>query len=149
MPAHTKEIIMKILLAADGSPFTQKALAFVAGHKSLLGTGDEVVVVNVQAPVPGRVTTVLGSAEVAAYHAEESSKVLEPIKAFLEQNALRHRCLALIGSAVDEIIQAAKDEQVELIVMGTHGHGWIGRALMGSVAQRVVTDSVVPVLLVK
>ena len=140
---------MKILLAADGSPFTQKALAFVAGHKSLLGTGDEVVVVNVQAPVPGRVTTMLGSAEVAAYHAEESSKVLEPIKTFLQQNALRHRCLAVIGSAVDEIIQVAKNEQVELIVMGTHGHGWIGRALMGSVAQRVVVDSVVPVLLVK
>ena len=140
---------MKILLAADGSPFTQKALAFVAGHKSLLGTGDEVVVVNVQAPVPGRVTTMLGSAEVAAYHAEESSKVLEPIKTFLEQNALRHRCLAVIGSAVEEIIQTAKNEQVDLIVMGTHGHGWIGRALMGSVAQRVVVDSVVPVLLVK
>ena len=140
---------MKILLAADGSPFTQKALAFVAGHKSLLGTGDEMVVVNVQAPVPGRVTTMLGSGEVAAYHAEESSKVLEPIKTFLEQNALRHRCLAVIGSAVEAIIQTAKNEQVDLIVMGTHGHGWIGRALMGSVAQRVVVDSVVPVLLVK
>ena len=140
---------MKILLAADGSPFTQKALAFVAGHKSLLGVDDEMIVVNVQAPVPGRVTTMLGSAEVAAYHAEESSKVLEPIKAFLEQNALRHRCLAVIGSAAEEIIQAAKNEQVDLIVMGTHGHGWIGRALMGSVAQRVVVDSAVPVLLVK
>ena len=140
---------MKILLAVDGSPFTQKALTFIAGHKSLLGSDDEIVVLNVQAPVPGRVTTMLGSAEVAAYHAEESSKVLEPIKTFLQQNALRHRCLAVVGSAVEEIILAAKNERVELIVMGTHGHGWIGRALMGSVAQRVVTDSVIPILLVK
>ncbi len=36
-----------------------------------------------------------------------------------------------------------------MIVMGTHGHGLIGRALMGSVAQRVVTDAEIPVLLVK
>jgi hypothetical protein len=36
-----------------------------------------------------------------------------------------------------------------MIVMGTHGHGLLGRALMGSVAQRVVTDCSVPVLLVK
>ena len=36
-----------------------------------------------------------------------------------------------------------------MIVMGTHGHGLLGRAIMGSVAQRVVTDSDVPVLLVK
>ncbi|UUZ78599.1 universal stress protein [Polaromonas sp. P1(28)-13] len=33
--------------------------------------------------------------------------------------------------------------------MGTHGHGLLGRAIMGSVAQRVVTDSEIPVLLVK
>jgi nucleotide-binding universal stress UspA family protein len=36
-----------------------------------------------------------------------------------------------------------------MIVMGTHGHGLLGRAMMGSVAQRVVTDSPVPVLLVR
>lgn len=140
---------MKILLAADGSLFTQKALAFVARHKSLLGIDDEIVVVNVQAPVPGRVTTMLGSSEVAAYHAEEADKVLEPIKTFFEQNGLRYRCSAVTGSAVEEIIRAAKDERVDLIVMGTHGHGWIGRALLGSVAQRVVVDSAIPVLLVK
>jgi nucleotide-binding universal stress UspA family protein len=36
-----------------------------------------------------------------------------------------------------------------MVVMGTHGHGLLGRALMGSVAQRVVTESTVPVLLVR
>ena len=75
---------MKILLAADGSPFTQKALAFIVEHQSLLGKGNELYVVNVQSPVPGRVTTMLGSSEVAAYHAEEFAKVLTPIKAFLD-----------------------------------------------------------------
>jgi nucleotide-binding universal stress UspA family protein len=33
--------------------------------------------------------------------------------------------------------------------MGTHGYGVIGRALIGSVAQKVITDSDIPVLLVK
>jgi nucleotide-binding universal stress UspA family protein len=33
--------------------------------------------------------------------------------------------------------------------MGTHGHGLLGRAVMGSVAQRVLTESDAPVLLVK
>ncbi|HEY1230409.1 MAG TPA: universal stress protein [Ramlibacter sp.] len=36
-----------------------------------------------------------------------------------------------------------------MIVMGTHGYGMIGRALMGSVAQGVVAQSDVPVLLVQ
>jgi nucleotide-binding universal stress UspA family protein len=140
---------MKILLAADGSPFTQKALEFITARKSALIDGDELLVVNVQAPVPSRVTTMLGSAEVASYHAEESTKVLAPIKTFLEDRAIRHRCMAVVGSAVEEIIFAAKNAHADMIVMGTHGHGWIGRAVMGSVAQRVVTDSEIPVLLVK
>ena len=43
----------------------------------------------------------------------------------------------------------AQRDKVQQIVMGTHGRGVLGRALMGSVAQRVVTGSPVPVLLVK
>ena len=140
---------MKILLAADGSAFTQKALEFIVARKSALIEGDELLVVNVQAPVPGRVTTMLGSAEVASYHAEEATKVLAPIQTFLENHAIRHRCMSVVGRTIDEIIFAAKNEHADMIVMGTHGHGWIGRALMGSIAQRVVTDSEIPILLVK
>ncbi|MFC6282130.1 MULTISPECIES: universal stress protein [Polaromonas] len=140
---------MKILLAADGSPFTQKALEFIVTHQSLSGADDELSVVNVQAPVPGRVSTMLRPSEVAAYHSEESSKVLTPIKAFLEQHGIRHHCTAVVGAVVEEIIGAAKKDQAQLIVMGTHGHGWLGRALLGSTTQRVIVDSPVAVLLVK
>ena len=140
---------MKILLAADGSSFTQKALEFITARKNVLIDGDELLVLNVQPPLTGRVTSMLGSAEVAAYHAEEATKVLAPIQTFLEKHTVRHRCMSVVGRTVDEIIFAAKNEHAEMIVMGTHGHGWVGRALIGSVAQRVVTDSEIPVLLVK
>jgi nucleotide-binding universal stress UspA family protein len=53
------------------------------------------------------------------------------------------------GLPADEILRIAQREKVQQIVMGTHGRGVLGRALMGSVAQRVVTGSPVPVLLVK
>jgi nucleotide-binding universal stress UspA family protein len=36
-----------------------------------------------------------------------------------------------------------------MIVMGTHGYGALGRAVMGSVAQNVISGSKVPVLLVR
>jgi nucleotide-binding universal stress UspA family protein len=54
-----------------------------------------------------------------------------------------------VGSPSQEILRAAKKEKAHMIVMGTHGHGLISRALMGSVAQRVVADADIPVLLVK
>jgi len=140
---------MKILFAADGSKYTKKALAFLVTHDSLAGPDGEVLVLNVQAPVPGRVKSMLGSAEVAAYHAEESQKVLAPIERFLKRHEMAFKTLAVVGAPTAEILRAAKREKTHMIVMGTHGHGLLGRAVMGSVAQRVVTDADIPVLLVK
>ena len=140
---------MKVLFAADGSKYTKKALAFLITHESLAGPEDEIVVINVQPPVPGRVKTMVGSATVTAYHADEAKKVLDPIERFLKRHKLQFRSAWVIGSPAAEVVRAAKREKVHMIVMGTHGHGLLGRALMGSVAQRVVTDSDVPVLLVK
>jgi nucleotide-binding universal stress UspA family protein len=55
----------------------------------------------------------------------------------------------VVGSPTAEILRAAKREKAHLIVMGTHGQGLLSRALIGSVAQRVVAESETPVLLVK
>ena len=140
---------MKILFAADGSKYTKKALAFLVNHDELAGEEGEVVVLNVQAPVPGRVKSMLGAANVAAYHDEESQKVLAPIERFLTRHKIAFKMLAVVGPPTAEILRAAKKEKAHLVVMGTHGHGLLSRALMGSVAQRVIAESDIPVLLVK
>ena len=140
---------MKILLAADGSKYTKKALAFLVNHENMASSSDELVVLNVQLPVPGRVTTLIGSAEVAAYHHDESEKVLSPIRKFLDKHALNYRAVSVVGHPVEEIVKAASKEKAHLIVMGTHGHGLLNRMFMGSVAQRVLAESQIPTLLIK
>ncbi|MFT4234600.1 MAG: universal stress protein, partial [Microbacterium sp.] len=59
------------------------------------------------------------------------------------QVSMRH------GRASEEIVRAAKEAGASLIVMGTHGHGSIGRALMGSVATKVIAEAEIAVLLVQ
>ncbi|WP_435098083.1 universal stress protein [Halorubrum sp. N11] len=53
------------------------------------------------------------------------------------------------GSPSREIIRYAEDEGCDLIVMGTHGRGGIDRLILGSVAEKVVRGSSVPVLTVR
>ena len=140
---------MKIVFAADGSKYTKKALAFLVTHESMAGPEDEIFVLNVQVPMPARVKRMLGSGEVLAYQREEAGKVLDPITKFLDRHALKYRRAWVVGSAADEIVRATQREGAHLLVMGTHGHGLLGRALMGSIAQRVIADCDIPVLLVK
>jgi nucleotide-binding universal stress UspA family protein len=140
---------MKILLAADGSKYTKKALAFLVTHESLCGPDDELYVLNVQPPVPVRVKTMLGAQVVNDYYREEAREVLDPIERFLKRHDVKFRTATVVGSPTKEILAAATRQKSHLIIMGTHGHGLLGRALMGSVAQRVVADCDAPVLLVK
>jgi nucleotide-binding universal stress UspA family protein len=52
------------------------------------------------------------------------------------------------GSAWEEILAVAKETGVDLIVMGTHGRRGLPRALLGSVAEKIVRMAPVPVLTV-
>jgi nucleotide-binding universal stress UspA family protein len=140
---------MKIVLAADGSSYTKKALAFLVTHEELAGGDGHLVVVNVQPTVPPRVKSMLGATAVNEYHADESAKVLKPIEKFLQRHDLGYTTRWSVGNPGQEIVKIAKKEKAHLIVMGTHGHGLLGRALMGSVAQNVMTECEIPVLLVK
>lgn len=140
---------MKILLAADGSPFTKKALAFLVTHETLCGPGDELIVLHVQPPIPPGVKTMVGASVVQDWHAEEARKVLAPVERFLARHDVPFKTSWRVGHASAEIPAIAKKQKAHLIVMGTHGHGFIGRAVMGSVSQKVVETSEVPVLLVK
>jgi nucleotide-binding universal stress UspA family protein len=53
------------------------------------------------------------------------------------------------GDAAETILRVAREDEPDLIVMGSHGRGRIRRALLGSVSERVLRASAVPVLLMR
>lgn len=53
------------------------------------------------------------------------------------------------GAIADQIARTAKRQSADVIVMGTHGHGILARALLGSVAQRVINRASSPVMTIK
>ena len=84
----------------------------------------------------------------------------EPLMSFRSQLARINRAIedvmpakaerhVVTGRAGDKILEFTAELRPDLIVMGTHGHGAIARALLGSVAQKVVRDAPCPVVCVK
>ncbi|WP_454903117.1 universal stress protein [Variovorax gossypii] len=141
---------MKILIAVDGSTFTQKALAYLFNNRAMFVDGHELVVVHVCAGISGNVTRHLSKDLVTGYYAEESAKVLDPVKAlFAEKGVGNYTVDSRHGHVAEEILKSATAAQAGLIVLGTHGHGLLGRALMGSVATKVISETDRPVLLVQ
>ena len=78
---------------------------------------------------------------------EEAERELGKMKTSLPGLAVTTE--VLFGSAAGAIIEAATANDVDLIVMGTHGHGAVMHVMMGNVAERVVRGAPCPVLTVR
>ena len=140
---------MKILVAADGSPFTKRMLAYLAAHDEWLGASHQYTVLTVVMGVPSRAAAVLDKATLKSYYDEEAEKVLKPIRAFFERQGIRATYLAKVGHAADVIAAQAEAGRYDLLLMGSHGHGNLANLVMGSVAARVMASCKTPLLLVR
>jgi nucleotide-binding universal stress UspA family protein len=95
-------------------------------------------------------------AEASAFAMEElmtdvetsSRKTLEKLGASIGLPAGRISVRTVVGTPVSEILDVIASERVDLVVMGTHGRGMVEHLLLGSVAERIVRRSPVPVLTV-
>jgi nucleotide-binding universal stress UspA family protein len=67
----------------------------------------------------------------------------------IKSDSIRASYMAVVGDPARSIMQAARKENIDLIVMTTHGKSGIKRALLGSVADEVIRNSKKPVLVVR
>jgi nucleotide-binding universal stress UspA family protein len=140
---------MKILLAVDGSEYTKKMLDYVIANKALFDPSHTFTVFNAQSALPPHARSALGSNVVHDYHADEAKKVLEPALAALQAHGLNVQSSYKVGQVGETIAAAATEGGYDMIIMGSHGHGALGRLVMGSVSTQVLAQCGVPVLLIR
>jgi nucleotide-binding universal stress UspA family protein len=80
---------------------------------------------------------------------EEAESYLKLKAAELDSMGLKVEIATAMGSAAVFIEQMAQQRQAGLIVVASHGRGWLGRLVIGSVARKVLRDVDTPVLLVR
>ena len=80
---------------------------------------------------------------------EDAENALELVRTLADQRGVTVETHVLEGPPQREIVRYAEEEGCDLVVMGTHGRGGIDRLLLGSVAEKVVRASNVPVMTVR
>ena len=80
---------------------------------------------------------------------EQAAKSIVEIVTEKEQKALHVESSVREGTPFVEIIKFAKEAEIDLIVIGTHGRTGLTHMLMGSVAEKVVRKSPCPVLTIR
>ena len=143
---------MHVLIATDGS---QVSLAAARGAYGLLGTVDEVTLLNVLTDgtpaddAGGIEGPVLSPDEQKKWWARELAEArseltrTEPVLGDVPVHEVIEE-----GEAADVICRAAEQRGVDVIVVGSHGRTGLGRFFLGSVSEHVVRHSPCPVLVV-
>jgi nucleotide-binding universal stress UspA family protein len=139
-------VFERILLATDGSPDAERALAYA--RDLALRDGAQVIVVHAFDPVPSYLGDPWGE-RLAARHAWTGQEVADSATQRLEEADIDVIVEVLEGPPAEAILRVADVRKCDLIVMGSRGHGTLASLLLGSVSHRVLAHAEAPVMIVR
>ncbi|HTT11003.1 MAG TPA: universal stress protein [Burkholderiaceae bacterium] len=141
---------MRILLAIDGSELSRHAVDYVIKHRDTLARGAEITCVFIDAPPVLRAVGAFGADPgMPPIPPVDPMELVAPHMKALRDAGFDPPLEVREGDPGVEIAQASSEGNYDLIVMGTHGRRLLTRALLGSVANKVLQSGSVPVLLVR
>jgi nucleotide-binding universal stress UspA family protein len=144
-----KEAEMKrILVATDGSPSSTEAVAF--GVELAVEHSAELMFVHVVPPLDVLPATGVGLGGALPHDVTDADRaLLDEAAVVAAEHEVSATTAMLRGDPVDEIVAYAGSHDVDLIVLGSRGHGALTSALFGSVSRGVLSASERPVLIVR
>lgn len=141
--------IRRILVPTDFSPCARAAWEYAQGLAEQFGSALHLV--HVLTPPPfvsdplGARRLTLQVADLLKESAREVERALDRVPA---RSSVKGRVVraTVTGTPMEAILKYVRKQRIDLVVMGTHGRGPMKRILLGSVAERVVRHSPVPVV---
>ena len=137
-------MVKKILVPLDGSTLAEAILPQVVELTKSLGAEVLILRVALAHVFPGVDRM---EEEVRVIH--EAEAYVSALAGRLAEEGIRVRTAVRYGKAAAEILGHITANEVDLVAMSTHGRSGLSRLVMGSVAEEVVRNAGVPVLLVR
>jgi nucleotide-binding universal stress UspA family protein len=151
----------RLLVPLDGSLFASQALPYATDVAQSFGA--EVILIQIVRPAtfviaagaPGGISP--AASEIAVQAAREADKrnaararryLSDKVRAMTSQR-VKSSYQVLVGDTARSIIEFSEKENIDLVVMTTHGKSGLKRAVMGSVADAVIRQSGKPVLVIR
>ena len=140
---------MKLLVAVDLS----KASSYVieAAHRVASATNAEVCVLHTIISLPGIAgpdfNPVMEYQEMSGRYQDERDELSELVAQLVDAD-VNATALMVQGDPVKTILTEAERLDAELVVIGSHGHGMMFDALVGSISAGILRKSTIPVLVV-
>ena len=142
------KLVKKILIATDGSEYTKNAVDY--GIDLAKNTGAKLYTIYV-IDTAAFASIPMDAAWESMYELlkQEGDEATKYVAERAEAEGLSIERLTIEGHPAEEIIKFAEKNSINLIVMGTLGKSGLDRFLLGSVAEKVVRNSKIPVLVVR
>lgn len=146
----------KIIVPLDGSELAECVLPHV--EVVAKGCGNQEVTLVHVVPTPGKFWsyTYLHKKHEQQFMSEDASEAMREARAYLDRIAqntgikgLNVKTDVFVGEPAEIIADYANKKEADLIVIATHGRSGVSRWTFGSVADRILRSSCVPVLMVR
>jgi nucleotide-binding universal stress UspA family protein len=145
-----KSRLSRILVAVDGSNFSLNAAEYAISLAK--STDADLFVVNVlDISSIFRILPADTKKQLIRIGRQEANRMFDDVLDMSKKHdvSIKTEVIESSISAADAIIKYAKDKEIDLIVIGTKGRSGMKKALLGSVASKVMTYSPCPVLVVR
>jgi glycine betaine transporter len=141
--------VQHILVPVDFSPYSDQAITYAMALAGKLQARVTLLHVIHEIPIGvGDMATALPYSYMQELEAEVQRSLEEQLKG-VQRAGIRGDIMVLHGVPFQTIVDVAREQQIDLIIMGTHGRTGLSHVLLGSVAEKVVRLAHCPVLVTR
>lgn len=156
MPQREPGTVRSILVPLDGSPLSEAALPYATELAQRFDATIHLVRVAETPEIYSLLSVPAGAPTSADVLNQIAQQLVEAATAFVNERAdqlrgqgLRVEAHVLEGIAPEQLLAFERERQPDLVVMATHGRGGLSRLVFGSVAERLLREGTVPLLLIR